>query len=111
MYARDGQVGQPGENIGEPGLRIDVVHFGGDDKGIHGGSPLTAALGTCKEPRLPTQGNATYGAFGRIIRQTDTPVLEECREGRQTSMLLKHVVDRFDHLVVSGKFRALDVEV
>ena len=50
MHARDGQVGQPGENIGEPGLRIDVVHFGGDDKGIHGGSPFTAALGPCKEP-------------------------------------------------------------
>ena len=44
MHARDGQVGQPGENIGEPGLRIDVIHFGGDDKGIHGGSPFTAAL-------------------------------------------------------------------
>ena len=29
MHARDGQVGQPGENIGEPGLRIDVIHFGG----------------------------------------------------------------------------------
>ena len=27
MHARDGQVGQPGENIGEPGLQVDVVHF------------------------------------------------------------------------------------
>jgi hypothetical protein len=59
MHARDGQVGQPGENIGEPGLQVDVVHFGGDDKGIHGGSPLTAALGIYKEPRLCAQCHAT----------------------------------------------------
>ena len=35
------------------------------------------------------------------------PVIEECREGLPTATLLKHVVDRLGHLVVSGQFRAL----
>ncbi len=30
-------IGDPREDVGEPGLRIDVVHFGGDDQAIHGG--------------------------------------------------------------------------
>jgi hypothetical protein len=80
MDARDGHVGQPGEDIGKPGLWVDVVHFGRDDEGIHGGRSLTAALGTREEPRLSAQGHAAQGAFGRIIRQADAPVIEECRE-------------------------------
>ncbi|EDM71515.1 hypothetical protein RAZWK3B_19221 [Roseobacter sp. AzwK-3b] len=68
---------------------------------------LTAALGTREEPRLSAQVHAAQGAFGRIIRQADTPVIEECREGLPTTMLLKHVVDRLGHLVVPGEFRAL----
>lgn len=50
MDARDGHVGQPGENICEPSLWVDVVHFGRNNQSIHGGGALTAALGTREEP-------------------------------------------------------------
>jgi hypothetical protein len=53
MDARDGHVGQPGEDIGEPSLWVDIVHFRCDDQGIHGGRPLTATLGTREEPIFP----------------------------------------------------------
>lgn len=50
MDARDGYVGQPGEDIGKPGLWVNVVHFSRDNEGIHGGGPLPAALGTGEQP-------------------------------------------------------------
>lgn len=40
--------GDPREDVGEPGLRIDVVHFGGDDQAIHGGGARPAAINTFK---------------------------------------------------------------
>ena len=35
----------PAEDIGEPGLRIDVVELGGLDQGEHRGGPFPAAIG------------------------------------------------------------------
>jgi len=34
-----------GQDVGQPGLRIDVVHFGRDDDAVHGGGALSAAIG------------------------------------------------------------------
>jgi hypothetical protein len=57
-------VGDAGKDIGEPSLRVDIVHFCGDDQAIHFCRPLAAAVGACKQPGLSTQGDATKGAFG-----------------------------------------------
>ena len=38
------------ENVGEPRLRIDAVHLGGDDEAVHGGGALAAAIGTAEQP-------------------------------------------------------------
>ena len=43
-------LGDARENIGEPGLRIDVVHLGGDDEAVQDGGALAAAIGTGEEP-------------------------------------------------------------
>ena len=32
------------EDVGEPGLRIDAIHFSGDDEAIHGGRTLSATI-------------------------------------------------------------------
>lgn len=40
-----GVVGDAGQDIGEPGLRIDIVELGGDDQALHEGSPLPATVG------------------------------------------------------------------
>jgi hypothetical protein len=41
--------GRPAQQVGEPNLHIDIVELGGDDKQIHRGSPLAAAIGTGDE--------------------------------------------------------------
>lgn len=43
--------GQSGETVGEPGLRVDILHFGADDQAIENGSALSAAIGTAEQPK------------------------------------------------------------
>ena len=38
-------LGDAGQNVGQPSLRIDVVHFCSDDDAVHGGSTLSSAIG------------------------------------------------------------------
>src|SRR5207237_8939147 len=37
-------LGDPGQDVGQPGLRVDVVHFGGDDQAVHRRGALSAAV-------------------------------------------------------------------
>jgi hypothetical protein len=37
--------GDAGQDVGEPGLRIDIVHLGGDDQAVHNGGALAASNG------------------------------------------------------------------
>jgi hypothetical protein len=37
--------GDPGQDVGQPGLRIDAVHLGRHDEAVHGGGALTATVG------------------------------------------------------------------
>ena len=45
-----GMLGDPSQDVGEPGLRIDVVHFGGDDEAVHGRGALSTAVGAGEQP-------------------------------------------------------------
>jgi hypothetical protein len=40
----------PGQDIGQPGLRIDLVHLGSDDQTVHHCRPLPAAVETREQP-------------------------------------------------------------
>ena len=42
--------GDAGEDVGQPGLRIDIVQFGGDDQAIKRRGALSAAIGTREQP-------------------------------------------------------------
>src|SRR3979409_846481 len=53
----DRVLGDTGQDVGQPGLRIDVVHFGRDDDAVHGSSALSAAIGPRKQPGLAAEGN------------------------------------------------------
>jgi len=46
---KDRVLGDAGQHIGKPGLRIDVVHFGRDNQAIHGCSPSATAIGNARE--------------------------------------------------------------
>jgi hypothetical protein len=50
-------LGDAGQDVGQPGLRVDVVHFGRDDDAVHGGGALSAAIGTGEQPRLTSERN------------------------------------------------------
>ena len=38
-------LGDAGEQVGEPCLRIDAIHFGRDNDAVHDGGSLSAAIG------------------------------------------------------------------
>src|SRR5882757_8582337 len=50
----NGMLGDAPQNVGEPGLRINIVHFGRDDQAVHHGGPLAATIGSAEQPRLST---------------------------------------------------------
>ena len=53
-------LGDARQNVGEPSLRIDVVHFGGDDQAVHDGGTIAATIGAAEQPRLATQSNRPF---------------------------------------------------
>src|ERR1700748_3790571 len=44
------EVGDPGEHIGKPGLRVDVVELSRHDQGGHDGSTLGTTIGAGEQP-------------------------------------------------------------
>ena len=50
-------VGDAGEHVGKPGLRIDVVELGRGDQGVHRRGTLAAAIGAREQPGAAPQGD------------------------------------------------------
>ena len=69
-------LGDARENVGEPGLWMDVVHFGRDDEAVHHRGTLPPRSEP-EQPGLPAQSDAAHGSFGGVIRQADAAVVEE----------------------------------
>ena len=85
-----------GEDVGEPCLRIDAIHFGRDDEAVHDGRTLSATIGSAKQPGFPAKSDPSQSSFGSIVRQADASVFEEEREARPA---LEHVLDRFGEVM------------
>ena len=79
------------KHVGEPGLRIDVVEFGGHDQGRHDGGTLGTAIGAGEQPGFAAQGKAAQGSFGCVVGQADPAVVDEAGEAVPS---LEHIVDR-----------------
>ena len=60
-------LGEAGQNVGEPGLRIDVIHLGRDDQAIHDRSSLATAIGAAEQPRLPAQGDGSAPTLDWLV--------------------------------------------
>ena len=84
------------QDIGEPGLRIDAIHFGRDDEAVHGSRALSATIGSAEQPGFSAKSDPSQSSFGSIVRQADASVLEEQGKGRPA---LQHVLDRFGEVV------------
>ena len=80
MQATYGLVGDTLEDVGEPGLRVEIVEPGGADQRVHGRGPSAAPVRAAKQPGLSAQGDTAQRSFGRVVRETDSPVVEKARE-------------------------------
>lgn len=59
VQAGDFMVGDAGERVGEPGLRIDAIELCGFDQCIGNGSGVASALRTYKQPAFSACGVST----------------------------------------------------
>lgn len=59
--------GYTSEDVGEPSLRIDAVHFGGDDQAVHGRSAPPAAIRAAEQPGLSAKRDTSQAALGGIV--------------------------------------------
>ena len=59
----NGMLGNTSENIGKPGLRINIVHFGGDDEAVHESRSLSAVVGAAEEPRFSSESISPQRPF------------------------------------------------
>ena len=55
------------ENIGEPGLGINVVQPAGLNQRVGDGRALPAAIGAAKQPRLSSERDASEATFGGVV--------------------------------------------
>ena len=65
MQAGLRHLGDAGEDVGEPGLGVDVVELRGADERVHRRRPLAAAIGAREEPGLASERDAAKRALGR----------------------------------------------
>ena len=79
---RGGMIGDATQHIGEPGLGVDAVEFGGGDQGVDCGRALAAAIGTGEPPSPASQSNTTQRTLSGIVRHADAAVVEKAGEGR-----------------------------
>ncbi len=77
-------IGDPGEDVGQPDLGIDVVYLGGDDQAVHEGGPLSAAVRTGEQPGLAPKGNPAQGALGGIVAEAVAAIVQEAGEAGPT---------------------------
>ena len=63
-------LGDASQDIGEPGLRINIVHFGCDDQAVHNSGPLAATIGAAEQPGFSSQGNypSILPMSGRMLK-------------------------------------------
>src|SRR3954451_12190931 len=97
-------IGQPLQNISQPGVRVDVIEFGRLDQGVDRRRTPPTRVRAGEGPIPPPDGNAPDCPFGRIVGQADAPVLKKARERRPA---LEQVVDRFRHLRLRRQLRSV----
>ena len=95
---RGRMISDAGEDVGKPGLRVDIVELSGGDQGVHGGCPFAAAVGAGNQPGPAPQGNAAQGAFGGVVGKADAAVVEEAGKGWSAR---QHIIDRSGGLGVA----------
>lgn len=68
VQTRCGKIGDTGEDVGEPGLGIDLVEATGRDHRQHDGGTVGATLAAGEGPVAPSQGDASQCALGTMLK-------------------------------------------
>ena len=95
------------QDLGEVGVRMDVVEPAGADEGGQDGPVLPAAIGAGKEGVLAVEGNGTDGTLDRVGVGLEVAVVEE--EGEAVPVL-EGVADRLGEPRLAGETRKLPLE-
>ena len=94
----------PCQDIGEPGLRIDVVELGGGDERVEGRCPPAAFVGAGEGPVAAPDRDGTQLALGGVVGHAQAAVVEEAG---QRGPALEAVVDGLAGVAVLGDPGAL----
>jgi hypothetical protein len=86
-------IGDAGKHIGEPRLRVDVVHFCCDNEAIHFRGPLSAAVGPGEQPWAAAKRN--WGAILPISAEKLSSTIDGtlCMAARSASFTLNGDLD------------------
>ena len=87
-----------GDDVGEPGVGIDVVEATGLDEGIHGGGAPTAAVGACERPVASSDCHGPQHALGGVVGHADPAIVEEAGEAVPAA---EHVVDGLGEITLA----------
>jgi len=93
-----------GEDIGEPGLWVDAVHFRRGDEAVHCCGAPPSAIRSAEQPGLPFKSDASQAPFGGIGREAHASLFQEQREARPS---LQDVVERLGQVMAAGRFGEL----
>ena len=66
--------GDAGEDVGEPGLRIDIVELGGLDQRVDDRGALPTAVGAAEQPGLASERDAAERALGGVVGEADAAI-------------------------------------
>jgi hypothetical protein len=62
-------IGDAGEDVGEPGLRIDVVQLRGHEQGCDRRGAVGTPVGAGEQPGFSSEGEAAQRALGRVVEE------------------------------------------
>ena len=69
MQAPDWLIGDAFEDVGKPGLRVEIVELGRSDQRVHGCGASAATIRAAEQPRFSAEGDTAQRSFGRVVTQ------------------------------------------
>ena len=80
-------IGDAGEHVGEPGLRIDIVQLGGLDECVHESGAFRPALRSREQPGFAAEGDAAQRPLGGLlVRQARPSSRKRVNAGQRVGM-------------------------
>src|SRR5262245_50316221 len=76
----DGVLGNARQYVGEPRLRINVVHLRRNNDAVHGSSAPAPAIGSCEKPGLTAQRDTPQSPFRGVVIEADATIIEKACE-------------------------------